>query len=126
MSAPMEIDAEGVVAFTQALVRARSVHDPAAGTTEEPAVRLVVEQLRSHGWDPWLEEVAPGRTNVLCLVEGGLPGPTLVFEGHTDVVMPGDPDEWHHDPFGGEIDAGRLDGRGSADMKSGGSQAPTM
>jgi len=115
----MEIDAEGVVAFTQGLVRACSVHDPAAGTTEEPAVRLVVEQLRSHGWDPWLEEVAPGRTNVLCLVEGGLPGPTLVFEGHTDVVTPGDPSGWQHDPFGGEIDGGRLYGRGSADMKAG-------
>jgi succinyl-diaminopimelate desuccinylase len=115
----MEIDAEGVVAFTQALVRARSVHDPAAGTTEEPASRLVWERLRELGWEPWLEEVAPGRSNVLCLVEGGLPGPTLVFEGHTDVVTPGDPAGWVHDPFGGDIEDGRLYGRGSADMKAG-------
>src|SRR4029079_13192769 len=82
-------------------------------------VRLVVDRLRSHGWEPWLEEGGPGRTNVLCVVECALRGPTLVFEGHTDVVTPGDPSGWQHDPFGGEIDGGRLYGRGSADMKAG-------
>ena len=66
-----------------------------------------------------LEEVAPGRPNVICVVEGGLPGPTLLFEGHSDVVTEGDPAGWSRDPFGGEIADGRLWGRGSADMKSG-------
>jgi len=64
--------------------------------------------------------VAPGRPNVVAVVEGGGgPGRTLAFEGHTDVVTEGDPDRWSVDPYGGEIRDGRLYGRGSADMKSG-------
>ena len=66
-----------------------------------------------------MDPVAPGRPNVYAVVEGGRPGPTLMFEGHTDVVTEGDPDGWTTDPFGADIRDGRLYGRGSADMKSG-------
>src|SRR5918998_1896236 len=45
--------------------------------------------------------------------------PYLVFAGHTDVVPPGDPARWRHDPFGAEIDGGELYGRGAVDMKGG-------
>jgi succinyl-diaminopimelate desuccinylase len=45
--------------------------------------------------------------------------PCLVLAGHTDVVPPGDPALWRHDPFGGEIEAGELFGRGAVDMKGG-------
>ncbi len=41
------------------------------------------------------------------------------FNGHTDVVPPGEPSAWMHPPFGGEIAGGMLWGRGAADMKSG-------
>ncbi|UPW01269.1 M20 family metallopeptidase [Halorussus gelatinilyticus] len=44
--------------------------------------------------------------------------PTLVLNGHLDVVPAGDPDEWTHDPFAGVVEDGRLHGRGSADMKT--------
>ncbi|GAA0944722.1 M20 family metallopeptidase [Nonomuraea longicatena] len=115
----IEIDAEGVVAFTQALVRIPSTNDPARGRSEEPAARLVADLMREWGWDPVVSAAAPGRPNVVAVVEGGLPGPTLMFEGHTDVVTEGDLSEWTVDPFGGEIRDGRLWGRGSADMKSG-------
>lgn len=43
----------------------------------------------------------------------------LVFNGHTDVVPPGDPSVWSVDPFAAEIRDGRVYGRGAADMKSG-------
>jgi succinyl-diaminopimelate desuccinylase len=114
-----QIDAEGLVAFTQALVRVRSVHRPETGETEAAAAALVAERMRAFGWQPVVEEVAPGRPNVIAVVEGGLPGPTLLLEGHTDVVTEGDPAGWSHDPFGGEIAGGRLYGRGAADMKGG-------
>jgi succinyl-diaminopimelate desuccinylase len=114
------VDAVGVVAFTQALVRLRTVHDPVAGTSEAPAAELVEAQMRVWGWDPVVDEVAPGRPNVVAVVDGGGgPGPTLAFEGHTDVVTEGSRDDWTVDPYGGEIVDGRLHGRGSADMKSG-------
>ena len=44
---------------------------------------------------------------------------TFGFNGHTDVVPPGDSALWTHPPFAGEIAGGELWGRGAADMKSG-------
>lgn len=111
----VHIEADALIQFTQRLVRVPSVN--AAGRGEEPAARLVAELMRSWGWQPELEFVAPGRPNVIAVVEGGRPGPTLLFEGHTDVVTEGT--GWTVDPYGGEIRDGRLYGRGSADMKSG-------
>jgi succinyl-diaminopimelate desuccinylase len=112
------VDEEAVVALTRDLVRLRTVNED--GAREAPAAKLVAETMRSFGWEPQITEVAPGRPNVVAVVEGGGgPGRTLAFEGHTDVVTEGDPDRWSVDPYGGEIRDGRLYGRGSADMKSG-------
>jgi len=115
----MPIDRDALIAFTQRLVRVRSVNRPEEGLNEGPAAEMVAEQMRSFGWSPTVEEVAPGRPNVIAIIEGNRPGRTLLFEGHTDVVTEGDPAAWTRDPFGAEIVAGRLYGRGSADMKSG-------
>jgi succinyl-diaminopimelate desuccinylase len=113
------LDTEGLIAFTQRLVRAPSVNQPERGRSEALAVAVVVEQADAWGWDVLQEEVAPGRPNVIITIDGGLPGPKLLFEGHTDVVTEGDPATWSVDPFGGEIIDGKLYGRGSADMKGG-------
>ncbi|WP_049574284.1 M20 family metallopeptidase [Nonomuraea sp. SBT364] len=116
----IEVDARGVVEFTRALVRIPSTNDPARGRSEQPAADLVAAKMREWGWEPSVYEAAPGRPNVVAVVEGGGgDGPTLMFEGHTDVVTEGDLSEWTVDPFGGEIRDGKLWGRGSADMKSG-------
>lgn len=114
------IDSAGLVEFTRQLVRTRSVHDPAAGSTELAAAMLVVDKMREFGWEPMIEEVAPGRPNVVAILDGGGGrGPSLAFEGHTDVVTEGDPADWSEDPYSGVITGGILHGRGSADMKSG-------
>jgi succinyl-diaminopimelate desuccinylase len=118
-SKPIIVDDEAVVAFTRDLVRIRSVNDPAGGG-EAPAAALVADRMRSFGWEPHVEDVAPGRPNVVAVVDGGGgPGPTLMFEGHTDVVTEGDLSTWTVDPYGADVRGGRLYGRGSADMKSG-------
>ena len=114
-----QIDRDGLVEMAQALVRIRSVNRPEDGLSEAPAAALVADWMRQRGWQPIVEEVAPGRPNVICTLDGGERGPTLLFEGHTDVVTEGDPAEWERDPFGGEIVDGVLHGRGSADMKGG-------
>lgn len=111
------IDHEGLIEFTRALVRIPSVNRE--GEREAEAAALVVELMRDWGWSPMVEDVAPGRPNVTCVVEGGPDGPTLMFEGHTDVVTEGDATAWTYDPFGAELLDGRIYGRGSADMKSG-------
>jgi succinyl-diaminopimelate desuccinylase len=45
--------------------------------------------------------------------------PVLCFAGHTDVVPPGNDDQWSSDPFEPTFKDDHLYGRGSADMKSG-------
>ncbi len=101
-------------------VQTASVFDPLAGTTEEPAGRLVHDLFTDWGWSPRWEEAAPGRPNVVARLQGSLPGARhLIVEGHTDVVTPGDPARWTYPPFAGVIADGKLYGRGTADMKGG-------
>jgi len=113
------VDPEQVISLTQRLVRSRSVNDPAHGGTEAEAAMLVADEMRRFGWEPIIEEVRPGRPNVIAVLEGSAPGPHLIFEGHTDVVSEGDPATWRFDPFSGELVDGRILGRGAADMKAG-------
>ena len=44
-------------------------------------------------------------------------GKSLLLMGHIDTVKEGS--GWTKDPFGGEIEEGRLYGRGAVDMKGG-------
>ena len=43
----------------------------------------------------------------------------LAIDAHVDVVDTGDPAQWERDPFSGEIDEGKVYGRGSVDQKGG-------
>jgi succinyl-diaminopimelate desuccinylase len=118
-NARQALDREGLVEFTRRLVRVPSVNRPGEAFGEANAVAVVVEQAAAFGWDVVVEEVAPGRPNAIIRLDGGLPGPTLLFEGHTDVVTEGNPADWAFDPFGGDIVDGKIRGRGAADMKGG-------
>lgn len=48
----------------------------------------------------------------------GAGNPVFVFVGHTDVVPPGNLDDWNTDPFKPAIKNNILYGRGAADMKT--------
>ena len=114
------IDADELIALTRDLVRIPSVVRPGDSTATEAAVAAHVERwLSIEGFDVEVHEVAPGRPNVLASIGASSAGPTLLLEGHTDVVTEGNVDEWSHPPFGGDLVDGRIYGRGSADMKSG-------
>jgi succinyl-diaminopimelate desuccinylase len=63
---------------------------------------------------------APGTPDVENLyARYGTARPCLLFAGHTDVVPPGDPGRWRHDPFSGQVEGGEVFGRGAVDMKGG-------
>ena len=55
--------------------------------------------------------------NCLCRQRGARPGPRLLFDGHMDTVPVPDVSQWSHEPFGAEIDGGKMYGRGASDMK---------
>jgi acetylornithine deacetylase/succinyl-diaminopimelate desuccinylase-like protein len=59
---------------------------------------------------------AGGRPSLVARIEGSDPtAPSLCLAAHTDVV-PVQPSEWTHDPFGGELIDGEVWGRGAVDM----------
>jgi succinyl-diaminopimelate desuccinylase len=64
-----------------------------------------------------LDQVVPGRPNVIINWSFAPGNRTLMFEGHTDVVTPGDTAAWNYDPFGAEIVDRRMYGRGTNDTK---------
>jgi succinyl-diaminopimelate desuccinylase len=76
--------------------------------------------LRREGFTVEVQQVAPGRPNVIGTLGDKRAGQrSLLLEGHTDVVTEGDPKEWSRPPFGGDLVDGRIYGRGTADMKGG-------
>lgn len=106
-----------VVRLLSDLVAADSVNPSlvpgAAG--EAAAADVAVRALRAAGLDVVMEEAAPGRPNVIGVLEGREAGPTIMFCGHLDTVGV----EGMTDPFVPTIRDGRLYGRGAQDMKGG-------
>jgi len=88
---------------------------------EKPAAEFVAGWFAEQGIDADLvREPDADRPQVAARVGPEEPeGPTVVLNGHLDVVPAGDRDVWSADPYGGKIVDGRLYGRGSADMKTG-------
>lgn len=111
------IDPQVVIDLTADLVRCNSVWDPAAGTNETLAAERSARFAREQGFDVTVETVSPGRPNVIVRWITGSCSRTLMFEGHTDVVTPGDRSCWNYDPFGAVIENGRMYGRGTNDTK---------
>ena len=108
--------------FLAELVRIPTVNPP--GERYEECARLIGDRLTVLGYAvqyvrPRTAYDGPPRVNVFGRLEGRQVRPTLHFNGHFDVVPPGDHTAWTHQPFGGDVADGRLWGRGSGDQKAG-------
>lgn len=108
-----QVTERDVVDLAARLVRVPGENPPGE---ELATASLLAEECRTRGLGVTLEEVAPGRPNLVARLEGG-PGPGLLLLGHTDVVPAGD--GWSFDPLAGDVVGGRLRGRGSTDMLGG-------
>ena len=107
------VDLDDAVALTQEMVRMPSV----VGEEQELSDALRARMGRM-GFDRvYQQEVVPGRSNVVGLVDSGRPGPALVLTGHIDTkpVCKG----WDDDPYSGRLEGGRLHGHAVMDMKAG-------
>jgi len=127
------IDTDRLRSDLDALLRFPSV----AGTPAESDVQLwLAERFAADGFvvdtvtepvrhlDPQFPGMEVPRetiTTVLARWPGTGGGPTILFNGHTDVVPPGD--GWQHDPFEpqwiADADGIRVIARGACDMKAG-------
>ena len=111
------LDPDELIRLTADLVRINSVWDPEAGTSEQAVAERVARWADKEGLEVSFEDVAPGRPNVVIRSRFGAGSRTLMFEGHTDVVTPGDLSDWNYDPFGAQIVGRRMYGRGTNDTK---------
>jgi acetylornithine deacetylase len=101
----------------QALVAANSVNPslvPGA-PGEAEAAEVARRAMESAGLDVVVQPAAPGRSNVIGVLEGRGPGRSIMFCGHLDTVGV----EGMTDPFRPRIEGRRLFGRGAQDMKGG-------
>ena len=101
------------VAIARDLLRCRSVTPDEGG-----ALAYLDGVLRAAGFTVQRVKFSePGADDVENLyARFGTGVPHLMFAGHTDVVPPGDPKQWSHDPFAAQIADGVLYGRGAVDM----------
>lgn len=111
------IDRAELVELARSLIRIPSVYRPTDGGNEEEIAHFVAGELEEFGLEVKLEEVAPGRPNVIAILQGEERGRTLMFEAHTDVVTEGNSEEWTYPPFEAVIQNGRIYGRGACDTK---------
>ncbi len=96
------------------MIRSKSLNPP--GDVRECA-GIIAEGLKTRGLPAEIIEEKPGVANVVSHLEGQPGGKTMIWNGHFDVVTPGE--DWEVDPFGGEYKDGFIYGRGTSDMKSG-------
>lgn len=73
--------------------------------------------LENHGIPVESYEPAKGKINLVAKIGEGRP--SLILNGHMDVVPAGDTTRWDFPPFSGEIKEGKIFGRGATDMKGG-------
>lgn len=108
---------EEIVTLLQELVRIPSRNPPGE---EKECAEYVMQKMLDWGLVAELiPEPFPDRPQVAATYEGTEDKPTLVLNGHLDVVPEGDAKRWSVNPFGGVFKDGKIYGRGSCDMKGG-------
>lgn len=107
-----EIDQRALVELASKLTAFRSYSGQ-----EADCANWLGTYLEEQGLDVTLQEVEPGRPNVVGRIPGDGSGASLMFNGHLDI----DPvtEGYLHDPWTIEVREGKLWGHGLSNMKAG-------
>lgn len=87
---------------------------PSNSGQEKEIAGYLQTYLLSRGFD---EARIDDYGNLVARVRGNRPGKCVLFDGHLDTVPVTDAAGWKHDPYGAQIEDGRIYGRGATDMK---------
>ena len=102
-----------LIKLSSELISFKSVSPKSAGSLE-----FIKKLLTKYKFQCQILEFGQNKVKNLYAEINGGNGPNLCFAGHTDVVPPGNINEWNSDPFKSTIKGGVLYGRGASDMKS--------
>ncbi len=95
---------EDLIKFTQRLIQTKSISG-----FEDKVAKVYMDEMEKLGYD---EVFSDGAGNVVGLIKGNLPGPTIMYNAHLDHVSEGDVQNWEgYDPYGGEVDVCQVDNR---------------
>ncbi|MDH4347379.1 MAG: ArgE/DapE family deacylase [Gemmatimonadota bacterium] len=127
----IEARREGIIALHRRFVQTPSVTGSEGGMSARVEEAFRALGLETESWAATAEEMRgylehvgeqaryEGRLNVIGRRVGAGGGRSILLNAHIDTVPEGDPALWTHPPYGGELDNGRIYGRGSCDMKGG-------
>ena len=116
----------GTIKFAQKLIQT-----PSISSEEEAISDLLLFEMNKLDFDDYFRD---DMGNIVGIVKGTQPGPTIMYNSHLDHVSPGDINNWEgYDPYGGEIDLCEVNaqdssvkeisecihGRGASDVKAG-------
>jgi acetylornithine deacetylase/succinyl-diaminopimelate desuccinylase-like protein len=106
------ISPEAVVELASDLIRI-----PSFKTEETPLARWLESYFTERGYEVEMQEVEPGRFQVISRLRGSGGGKSMMFNGHIDI----DPLSlgWRHDPWEPAVEGDRLYGAGVMNMKGG-------
>ncbi len=84
---------------------------PSPSADEGEVARVARDEMARLGFDVEVDDLG----NVVGTIGSG-DGPCVLIDAHMDTVGVTQPELWSHDPYG-QVDEGRLYGRGAMDMK---------
>lgn len=105
---------EDKIKCLQDVIQIRSEND-----YETEVAEYYQDLFKTYGIESEMVEYSPTRKNLVAEIKGEEPGKVLVLSGHMDVVAAGDERDWTYPPFEAVIEAGKMYGRGTTDMKAG-------
>ena len=93
---------------------------PSVTPVDAGAINFLSKKLKSLGFKCKILEFSKGKGRPIknLYARLGKKQPNLCYAGHTDVVPPGDYNQWTVNPFKPAVKNGYLIGRGANDMKS--------
>ncbi|MCL1985755.1 MAG: M20 family metallopeptidase [Betaproteobacteria bacterium] len=111
-----KISVHDVVDLLCAMLRFDTTNPPG---NEKPLAEMLAAFMSEKGFAVELTDLGNNRANVTARLNGNGERKTLLFNGHLDVVPPGQMAWEHASPFDPVVKDGKIYGRGSSDMKGG-------
>lgn len=113
----IEQEEDELIRFVQDLISIDSINPPG----DE---RKIVDYIKNYLSEKSLQDLKKlylndQRPNLICQIDSGKRGKSLILNGHTDTVPVTQPDAWVTPPLTPNIVEGEIYGIGSTDMKAG-------